>query len=107
MKRLAILVMATALAVSMAGLASAHTATPRVHRRIARQEVRIHRGVRSGQLTAREAWRLQRGERHIRRMERRAQADGRVTARERIRLHRALGRQSHRIWRLKHDGRVI
>jgi len=107
MKRLAILVMATALAVSLAGAASAHTASPRVHRRIARQEIRIHRGVRSGQLTARETWRLQRGERHIRRMEWRAQADGRVTLRERVRLHRALDRQSQRIWRLKHDGRVI
>jgi hypothetical protein len=107
MKRLAILVMATALAVSLAGVASAHTATPRIHRRIARQEVRIHRGARSGQLTARDAWRLQRGERHLRRMEWRAKADGRVTPRERFRLHRALDRQSHRIWRLKHNGRVI
>ena len=107
MKRLAILVLATVLAVSLAGLASAHTATPRIHRRIARQEIRIHRGVRSGQLTVREAWRLQRGERHLRRLEWRARADGRMTARERIRLHRALDRQSQRIWRLKHNGRLI
>ena len=85
MKRLTILILATALAVSLAGLASANTATPRIDRRIARQEVRIHRGVRSGQLTRRETLRLQRGERHIRRMEWRAKADGRVTQSERFR----------------------
>jgi len=107
MKRLAILVLATALAVSLAGAASAHPATPRVHRRIARQEIRIHRGMCCGQLTAREAWRLQRGERRLRRLEWRAQAGGRVMLRERVRLHRALDRQSQRIWRLRHDGRVI
>jgi hypothetical protein len=107
MKRLTILIMATALAVSLAGIASANPATPRINRRIVRQEVRIHRGMRSGQLTPREAWRLQRGERHVRRMEWRERADGCVTPRERVRMHRALDRQSARVWRLKHNGRVI
>jgi hypothetical protein len=107
MKRLTILILATALAVSLAGIAAADTATPRVHRRIVRQEMRIHRGVRSGQLTRREAWRAQRGERHIRREAWRAKADGRVTPRERARLNRSLDRQSARIWRLKHNRRTI
>ncbi len=107
MKRLTILILTTALAVSLAGLAAANTATPRVNHRLARQEVRIHRGVRSGQLTRGEAMRLQRGERHIRRMEWRAKADGRVTPRERARLNRAEDRQSARIWRLKHNRRAI
>ncbi len=107
MKRLTILILATALAVSLAGVASAGTATPNVNRRIARQEVRIHRGVRSGRLTPREARSLQRGERHIRRMELRAKANGRVTPRERAHLNRALDRQNARIWRLKHNRRVI
>jgi hypothetical protein len=107
MKRLTILIAATALAVTLAGAAGADPGAPRVQRRLVRQELRIRQGERSGQLTRREARRLQRGERHIRRMEWRARADGRFGPRERVRVHRALDRESWRIWRLKHNGRGI
>ena len=90
MKRLTILILATALAVSLAGVSGADPRPLRVDRRLVRQEMRIHRG-----------------ERHIRREAWRAKADGRVTPRERARLNRSLDRQSARIWRLEHDGRVL
>jgi len=64
-------------------------------------------GVRAGQLARRETHRLRQGQRHIRRMELRARADGQVGPRERVRLQRARERQSVRIWRLKHNGRAI
>jgi len=107
MKRLTTIVMAIALTVSIAGVAAAHPGARCVDRRVARQELRIRQGVRAGQLGRWEQRRLRLGERRICRMELRARADGRVGPWERIRLHRALDRQSGRIWRMRHDPRVI
>jgi len=77
--------------------------TPGVDRREHRQQRRIVRGVRSGELTARETLRLERGGWDVRRDERRAKADGHVTARERARLQRELNRESRHIYRAKHN----
>jgi hypothetical protein len=107
MKRLTMLIMAIALTVSIAGVAAARTCPRQSARRAVRQELRIRQGVRAGQLTRRETYRLRLGQRHIRRMELRARADGRVGPRERVRLHRAHERQDARIWRLRHNGRPI
>jgi hypothetical protein len=107
MKRLTTIILVAALAVSITGLAAAQTPPRDPARRGVRQELRIRQGVRAGQLTRREACRLRSGQRHIRRMKLRAQADGRITLRERARLHRALDRQDIRIRRLRHNGRSI
>ena len=107
MKRIAQILFALALVTTLAGVASAGTATPRINHRRVVQRARIRQGVRSGELTPREARHLRKGERHIARMERRAKADGQVTPRERARLNRAENRQSRRIYRLKHNGRSI
>jgi hypothetical protein len=77
--------------------------TPGIDRREHRQQRRIVRGVRSGELTARETLRLERGAWDVRRDERRAKADGRVTARERAALQRELNRESRHIYRAKHN----
>jgi hypothetical protein len=107
MKRLTMLIMAIALAVLVAGVAAAQTCPRHPVRRAMRQELRIRQGERAGQLTRREAYRLRLGQRHIRHMELRARADGGVGPRERFRLRRALDRQDARIWRFRHNGRVI
>ena len=107
MKRHTMLIMAIALTVSLAGVAAAQACPRHPACRAARQELRIRQGVHAGQLTRREAHRLRLGQRHIRRMELRARAEGRVGARERARMHRALDRQSARIWRLRHGGRMV
>jgi hypothetical protein len=107
MKRLTLVVLAVAIAASLAGAASAQPGARNVDRREWRQQVRIHRGVVSGRLTPLEARRLRMGERHLRRMELRFRADGRLGPCERVRLHRALDRQDARIWWLKHNGRSI
>ncbi len=107
MKPIRILILTAILALITASFAAAHPVTPRVDRREARQHMRIHQGVKSGQLTRGEARRLRAGQAHVRRTERRAKADGRVTLRERARMERALDRQSRHIARLKHNGRSI
>ena len=68
-----------------------------------REQQRINRGVRSGELTRYEAARLEAGQWRIRRFERNARSDGYVSPRERAHLQNALNRQSRAIYRQKHD----
>ncbi len=91
------------LAIALPTLAFAQANTPRVDQRQANQEQRIDQGVASGNLTQREANRLERGQQHGDNMENRAKADGVVTRGERARLHQAQDAQSARIYRQKHD----
>ena len=104
MKRITIAALSVVLIAFAASMASA--ATPRIDRREARQHARIQQGVRSGELTRREALSLRAGQRHVHRMEWRAKSDGVVTPRERARMTRAQNHQSRRIYRLKHNART-
>lgn len=86
-----------ASAVSMAGQ---HGIDARQHR----EQQRINQGIRSGELTRREARRLETGLARIRIDERFARSDGYISPRERARLNRELNRESRGIYRQKHDG---
>ena len=93
------LMLATAISlISVSALASSH-----VDRREARQEQRIQQGAQSGQLTTKEAEKLERGQQHVQNMENKAMADGRVTPKETSRLEHAQDVQSQKIYREKHD----
>lgn len=76
----------------------------RVDRRQHMQRARIHEGVESGELTKKEAAGLRSQQRHIRRAERRAEADGVVTPEEKAKLERKQDRASRQIYKQKHDG---
>jgi uncharacterized membrane protein YebE (DUF533 family) len=98
--------MATGLLAAIALPVLAQTPAPntsRIDKREARQQQRIDQGVKSGQITPREAARLQKGQQRIERMEANAKADGRVTKRERAAIERAQDRQSKAIARESHD----
>jgi hypothetical protein len=97
---------ALALAACWPAFALAQPATPGVDQRQANQERRIQQGVRSGELTRREAARLQRGQERVEKMEEHAKADGQVTPKEKARLKRAQDRQSAAIYKEKHDGQA-
>ncbi len=75
----------------------------RAHERNRLQQNRIEQGVGSGELTKPEARRLERGERHIKKMEKKAEADGQVTDKEKARIEKAQDVESKRIYREKHD----
>ena len=78
-------------------------ATTNIDQRQANQERRIQQGVQSGELTPREASRLEKGQAKIQRMEQKAKADGVMTAQERKRIAHEQNKQSKRIAREKHD----
>jgi hypothetical protein len=69
------------------------------------QQNRIEQGVQSGQLTNKEASRLERGQARVNRAEARAGADGHVNAREQARIQHRENMQSKQIFRDKHNGR--
>ena len=97
-----------AAAFVLVGLAMTSNAQTRhrwsINHREARQERRIGQGVRSGELTARETYRLERQQLRLNRTEARYRASGdRLTPRERFRLERDLNRTSRSIYRQKHD----
>jgi hypothetical protein len=90
--------------VAVTTVAAAAPAEARINQRQGHQQHRIYHGVRSGALTGREAWRLERQQARIARYERRSRADGPgLTGRERYRLERMQDRASRNIYRQRHD----
>ena len=87
-----------------AAVAFAQERTPRVNTREAVQQTRIAQGHQSGELTRGETHALRTEQRHIRRSERRAKADGDVTVAERRRLDRKQDRANRHIRRAKNNG---
>jgi len=76
----------------------------RINERERHQQLRIRQGIRSGELTRREAARLEAQQARIRVNEAYARrSGGEFTARERYRIQRQLNRSSRNIYRQKHD----
>lgn len=75
----------------------------RFDQRQANQQKRIDEGVKSGDLTQKEAARLQEKQQRIQRMEDKARADGKVTPEEVRRIERAQDKQSQVIARERAD----
>jgi len=78
-----------------------------INKRQENQQDRIAKGIDDGQLTPREAARLEGQEARINREERRYRRSGDgLSLRERAKLEKDLNRESHRIYRQKHDGQT-
>jgi len=75
----------------------------RFDKRAERQHSRIRQGVKSGELTRKEAGKLRGQQKKIARMERRFKSDGDFTRHERKKLERHQDKASKRIYRLKHN----
>lgn len=88
----------------LAALAAAAIGLPALAQ--TQQEARIQRGVQSGQLTPKEATRLDKGQARVQKKETKAKADGKVTPKERKKLAQAQGKESKKIAREKHDKQV-
>jgi len=100
MKRLAI---AVALSALFSGAAFAQQGNLQ---RDANQQQRIEQGVKSGQLTDKEAARLEKREAHIQRTQARAMSDGTETKAEKAHIAREQDRASRAIYRQKHDAQT-
>ena len=95
------------LALSVAAIPSAFAADPtNVIQRDVNQQQRIENGLKSGQLSTKEAAQLERGEQKIDRMEAKALSDGKLTKSEQQRIERAENAQSKQIYRDKHNSKT-
>ena len=92
--------------VLIVGLAWSGTASADpLKKRLKIQHHRINHGIAIGELTYREARKLRRDHRKIRRLRHHFLSDGRLSHRERRILERRLDRNSGRIYALKHNDR--
>ena len=95
------------LVVALFVIASAQQAfaqsTPKADKREHNQQARIKQGVKSGELTKREAVKLEKEQAKIRVEEKAMKADGKVTAAERAKLQYDQNKASKRIYKQKHD----
>jgi hypothetical protein len=108
MKRMfKVTVLASVMGMVIAGSALAQTADPVVEKRMETQERRIDQGVQSGELTPREAGRLEAEQARVKQTEQRMESDGKLTPKERARLNRMQNRASGDIYRQKHDHQSV
>ncbi len=70
------------------------------------QEDRIAQGIKSGELTAKEAGDLEKGEAKIERDREKALADGKMTPKEKRKLNREENKESKKIYNKKHNHRT-
>lgn len=96
-----------ALLAAVALPVAAQSSTPGVGERQANQEARIQQGVQSGQLTPKEAAKLERGQAKVQAAEDKAKADGKVTPKERAKLAKKQSKESRKIYKEKHDAQKM
>ena len=75
----------------------------RVGKKQIKQQKRIHQGLKSGELTRKEALRLEREQRRIQKTKQEALKDGELTPEERLRLERQQDRANRHIYCLKRN----
>jgi lipopolysaccharide export LptBFGC system permease protein LptF len=100
MKKLFVFVL---LALTASTFTLAQTATPEINKTQRNQRARIHQGVKSGELTRREARSVVKQQVHIQREKRLAKADGIVTPKERKHIRLDQKRASRNIAAKKHN----
>ncbi len=94
-----------AVAVVVGVMMAAPAEAARADRRQVKQQARIVQGVKSGELTKREAARLEVQHMAVKHEVRQARADdGHLDAAERAKIERHQDKLSHRIYVQKHDG---
>lgn len=98
-----IVLVTAAMIMASTTVVSAQTNTPRIDARQANQQQRIDKGVTSGQLNAKEAARLQKGQTKVQSQKAAAKSDGIVIKSERAQIKATQNRQSARLAKQKHD----
>jgi hypothetical protein len=106
MKRTAVVLVAMCVCLSF-GFVQQQDKTPRVNKRETLQQKRINQGIKSSQLTPKEANRLKKQQVKIREDKAKAKADGKVTRKERAKLTKEQNRANRAIYRKKHNQKKV
>jgi len=94
------------IAVAAAPAFAQTSGAPGFQQRDINQQERIEQGLQSGQLTTREAGKLEKEEAHVDKMESNALRDGKVTPAEQARINAAQNKASNDLYREKHDAQT-
>jgi hypothetical protein len=89
--------------VGSSGAAIGSMKDPGIQRRMQNMEQRIDQGIKSGELTPKEAGKLEAEQARIQQAEQRMKSDGNLTGQERQKLHNMQDRSSSHIYKQKHD----
>ena len=99
----------TAITIAVSALlavpALAQTTSSEVQRDVSQQQ-RIENGLQSGQLSTKEAAKLEKGEANIEKMESKAEANGNLGNAEKQRIQRAQNKESQEIYRDTHNAQT-
>lgn len=106
MKNKLMMIMLGSALFSTSQIATAGTNSPEIDKKQHHQQHRIWQGINSGQLTAKETYRLEKQQASIHKKERRFKADGNLTRVERAKLQRSLHQSSKSIYKQKHDRQI-
>jgi hypothetical protein len=98
--------LALSIASVLSGVAVAQTAAEKDQQRDVNQQTRIEQGLKSGELSTKEAGHLEREQQHVDRMEARDLKDGHMSAGEQLRLDKAQNAASADIYQQKHDAQA-
>lgn len=107
MKKIIGVVVTGALSLMVSGIVLAGTNDPNIQKREQNQEKRIEQGVQSGQLTPKEAGKLEAKQAKIKQDEERMKADGKLTKAERKKLKREQNKASEKIYDKKHNDKTV
>ena len=103
MKQNVIFASILALVMGCVTLSSAQTRSPKIDKKERRQEERIRKGERSGEITPKEASKLETRENRIRNEKRVDKADGKLSRSERRQIRRDEHRADKQIYDKKHN----
>src|SRR5690242_9116954 len=95
-----------ALAIGALSASAIAQTTQETIQRDVNQEKRIEQGLKSGELTTKEAGKLEREESQVDKMQSKALSDGKLTDAERKRIQREQNKVSNDIYREKHDAQT-
>ena len=98
--------LALSVASLLSGVAFAQTAAEQDQQRDVNQQKRIEQGLKSGELSTKEAGHLEREQQHVDRMEAHDLKDGHVSAAEQLRLDKAQNAASADVYKQKHDAQT-
>jgi hypothetical protein len=98
--------LAVTVASLMSAAAFAETAAEQDQQRDVNQQQRIEQGLKSGELSTKEAGRLEREQQHVDRLQAHDLKDGHMSAGEQLRLDKAQNATSADIYKQKHDAQT-
>ena len=101
MKRVLFILMAIIFTTS--AIFAQSTKTPKINKKQKVQLEKIEKGVKSGELTRKEAKRLRKQEAKLQKKKKMAKADGKLTHKERVKLHKEAKKLDAKIYKHKHD----